>query len=300
VPVSARRAVDKKGEDPAWKKLTAALEARFFSHARDIKREVLSRRLDRALARAGDRVAAQQGEARERSERRRRAAEQSRASSARFLEQSVTRERRKLGEAAALLYRGAAREVLELVVPRRLPFGSHKASRADRDYLVSLLDGGYASLLEQSRRRVDGELRAAGAEAIALARPDGAAADPALAEVERALSDSIHILDAQVYARTLAYLRGYLEGGMVDNFFRRDLPKIGLDEDSVYHALYRDSPDLDAAIAVPLAETGAQALDRVADRLTHLAERAEVRAFDLEVGIARALERLRGRLRSAA
>jgi len=212
----------------------------------------------------------------------------------------VTRERRKLGEAAALLYRGAAREVLELVVPRRLPFGSHKASRADRDYLVSLLDGGYASLLEQSRRRVDGELRAAGAEAIALARPDGAAADPALAEVERALSDSIHILDAQVYARTLAYLRGYLEGGMVDNFFRRDLPKIGLDEDSVYHALYRDSPDLDAAIAVPLAETGAQALDRVADRLAHLAERAEVRAFDLEVGIARALERLRGRLRSAA
>ncbi|HZJ71882.1 MAG TPA: dynamin family protein, partial [Planctomycetota bacterium] len=189
VPVSARRAVEKKGEDAAWKKLTAALEERFFSHARDIKREVLSRRLDRALLRAGERVAAQQAESRERSQRRRRAANQTRAASARFLEQSVTRERRKLGEAAALLYRGAAREVLDLVVPRRLPFGSHKASRADRDYLVSLLDGGFASLLEQSRRRVDGELRAAGAEAIALARPDGAAADPALAEVERALSD---------------------------------------------------------------------------------------------------------------
>jgi len=298
VPVSARRAVEKKGEDAAWKKLTAALEERFFSHARDIKREVLSRRLDRALLRAGERVAAQQAESRERSQRRRRAAEQTRAASARFLEQSVTRERRKLGEAAALLYRGAAREVLDLVVPRRLPFGSHKASRADRDYLVSLLDGGFASILEQSRRRVDGELRAAGAEAIILARPDGAAADPALAEVERALSDSIHILDAQVYARTLAYLRGYLEGGMVDNFFRRDLPKLELVEDSVYHALYRDSPDLDAAIALPLAETGAQALDRVADRLGNLAERADVRAFDLEVGLARALDRLRVRLGS--
>ncbi|HEY8144847.1 MAG TPA: dynamin family protein [Kofleriaceae bacterium] len=296
VPVSARRAVEKKGEDAAWKKLTAALEERFFSHARDIKWQVLARRLDRGVARACERVAVQTGDARERSERRRRAAEQTRAASARFLEQSVTRERRRLGEAAALLYRSAAREVLDLVVPRRLPFGSHRASRADRDYLVSLLDGGFAALLEQSRRRVDGELRAAGAEAIQLARPDGAAADPALAEVERALSDSIHILDAQVYARTLAYLRGYLEGGTVDNFFRRDLPKLELDEDSVYHALYRDSPDLDATIAVPLAETGVAALDRVAERLAHLAERAQVRAFDLEVGLARALERLRGRL----
>ena len=146
---------------------------------------------------------------------------------------------------------------------------------------------------------VDSELRAAGAEAITLARPDGAAADPALAEVERALSDSIHILDAQVYARTLAYLRGYLEGGTVDNFFRRDLPKLELDEDSVYHALYRDSPDLDAAIAVPLAETGVAALERVAERLAHLAERADVRVFDLEIGLARAIERLRARLAAA-
>jgi small GTP-binding protein len=296
VPVSARRAVEKKGEDPAWKKLTAALEERFFSHARDIKWQVLARRLDRALARAGERVAGETAEVRERSERRRRAADHTRAASARFLEQSVTRERRRLGEAAALLYRSAAREVLDLVVPRRLPFGSHRASRADRDYLVSLLDGGFATLLEQSRRRVDGELRAAGAEAIHMARPDGAAADPALAEVERALSDSIHILDAQVYARTLAYLRGYLEGGTVDNFFRRDLPKLDLDEDSVYHALYRDSPDLDATIAVPLAETGVAALDRIAERLANLAERAEVRAFDLETGLARAIARLRGRL----
>ncbi len=296
VPVSARRAIEKKGEDAAWKKLTAALEERFFSHARDIKWQVLARRLDRAMARAGERVAADKVDARDRSERRRRAAEHTRAASARFLEQSVARERRRLGEAAALLYRSAAREVLDLVVPRRLPFGSHRASRADRDYLVSLLDGGFASLLEQSRRRVDGELRAAGAEAIQLARPDGAASDPALAEVERALSDSIHILDAQVYARTLAYLRGYLEGGTVDNFFRRDLPKLELDEDSVYHALYRDSPDLDATIAVPLAETGVAALDRIAERLAHLAERAEVRAFDLEVGLARALDRMRGRL----
>ena len=52
---------------------------RFFSHAREIKWQVLARRLDRGLARAGERVAVQTGDARERSERRRRAAEQTRA-----------------------------------------------------------------------------------------------------------------------------------------------------------------------------------------------------------------------------
>jgi small GTP-binding protein len=296
VPISARRAMEKKGADPDWRRLETALEERFFSHARDIKWQVLARRLDRFLARAAERVTAERDAARDRAERRRRAAEIAQVASTRFLEHSVTRERRRLSEAAALLYRSAAHEVLDLVVPRRLPFGSHRASRADRDYLVSLLDGGYASVLEQSRRRVDTELRAAGAEAVAAARPDGAAADPALVEVERALSDSIHILDAQVYARTLAYLRGYLEGGTVDNFFRRDLPKLELEADSVYHALIRDSPDLDATIALPMAETGCAALDRVSERLAHLAERAEVRAFDLEVGIGRAIDRFRAQL----
>jgi hypothetical protein len=190
--------------------------------------------------------------------------------------------------------------VLELVVPRRLPFGSHRAARADRDYLVSLLDGGFATLLEQSRRRVDGELRQAGAAAVALAQAahaqDPSVGDQAAAEVLRALSDSIEILDAQVYARTLAYLRGYLEGGYVDAFFRRDLPKLDLEEDAVYHALYRDSPDLDATVALPLAAAGSSALERLADRLDHMAELAELGAFDLEVGPARALSALAARL----
>jgi hypothetical protein len=228
---------------------------------------------------------------------RKQAAEAARTARYRFFEQAVARERRKLGEGAALLYREAAREVLELVVPRRLPFGSHRASRADRDYLVSLLDGGFAALLEQSRRRVDGELRDAGAGAIALAQPAGERnIDPATAEVLRALSDSIEILDAQVYARTLAYLRGYLEGGYVDAFFRRDLPKLDLEEDAVYHALYRDSPDLDAIVSVPLAGAGSTALARVAERLEHLADLAEIAAYDLEVGPARALHGLSQRL----
>lgn len=300
VPLSARRALESGGSDPAWQALLASLEERFFTRAREIKRQMLARRLHGLLARGGERMASARGEAVELASRRRSAAAAAREARARFFDQAVARERRRLGEGAALLYRSAAREVLELVVPRRLPFGSHRASRADRDYLVSLLEGGFASLLEQSRRRVDSELREAGAAAMAHVQvaqggPDHAG-DAATAEVLRALSDSIEILDAQVYARTLAYLRGYLEGGYVDAFFRRDLPKLDLEEDAVYHAFYRDSPDLDAAVSVPLAEAGCAALDRVAERLEHLTEQAELSAFDLEVGPGRALARLGQRL----
>lgn len=298
VPLSARRALESGGTDPAWQALLAALEQRFFARAREIKRQMLARRLGGLLARAGERVAGEQAAAADLGAHRRRAADAARAARARFFDQSVPRERRQLGEGAALLYRSAAREVLELVVPRRLPFGSHRAARADRDYLVSLLDGGFAALLEQSRRRVDSELREAGAQVVALAHtgPERAGADPDTAEALRALSDSIEILDAQVYARTLAYLRGYLEGGYVDAFFRRDLPKLDLVEDAVYHALFRDSPDLDSATAVPLATAGSAALERLAERLDHMAELAELGAFDLEIGPARALAELAARL----
>ncbi len=144
----------------------------------------------------------------------------------------------------------------------------------------------------------EADLRAAGAEAVALAHaaPERAGDDPDTAEALRALSDSIEILAAQVYVRTLAYLRGYLEGGYVDAFFRRDLPKLELGEDAVYHALFRDSPDLDAATAVPLAAAGSAALDRLAERFDHLADLAELVALDLEVGPARALAALADRL----
>src|SRR5690606_32641876 len=147
VPLSARRAVETGGEDPAWRELSRLLEERFFARARDIKRQVLARRLDRVLAEAERRV----GEAREAAAaaaaRRRRAAAAARAARDGFIGGAVTRERRRLGEGVSHLYRDAAREVLELVIPRRLPFGTHRASRADRDYLVSLLDGGFAALL---------------------------------------------------------------------------------------------------------------------------------------------------------
>ena len=61
----------------------------------------------------------------------------------------------------------------------------------------------------------------------------------------------------------------------------------------------RDSPDLDATISVPLATAGCAALDRLAAGLAHAAELAEVRAYDIEVGLARAQGALRARLQRA-
>jgi hypothetical protein len=109
-------------------------------------------------------------------------------------------------------------------------------------------------------------------------------------DLERAGADAGRWVKAQVFGRTGAYVRGYLRGGYVSTFFSRDLPKIELDEETIYQALYHASPDLDAIIALPLAHAVADALSGLADRLEHLADVADLHGFDLDVGIVRALE----------
>src|SRR5690606_12067505 len=97
------------------------------------------------------------------------AADAADAAALRFVDDTVARVRRELTQGVVELYRGAAREVLELVRPRRLPFGSHRATAADRDYLLGLLDSGYESLLAPMRGEVAAELSRAGTEAITAA-----------------------------------------------------------------------------------------------------------------------------------
>jgi hypothetical protein len=194
-------------------------------------------------------------------------------------------------EAVTNLYRTAAREVLDLVRPRRLPFGSNQASPADRDYLIGLLEDGYDELVGASEARVATELDQIGSRALAaVAGVQSETAADVIGDIERAARDAGRWVKAQVFGRTGAYVRGYLRGGYVANFFSRDLPKLDLDEETVYQALYQASPDLDAVIALPLAHAGAEALAGLADRLEHLADVADLHGFDLDVGIVRALE----------
>jgi hypothetical protein len=88
-----------------------------------------------------------------------------------------------------------------------------------------------------------------------------------------------------------------LRGGAVDRFFRQDLPKLELTEDAAYHALFRESPDIDGEVGEPLLASGMAALDALADRLDHLAGVADAIAFDLDAGVERALQQLDDRRR---
>jgi tetratricopeptide (TPR) repeat protein/GTPase SAR1 family protein len=299
VPVSARRALEREGRDAAWEILAAALEERFFARARQLKREACSRRLGGLIERARGTVGARRDRAREVAEALAGAEAAARFAVEGFIDHVVAAQRRELNARVGALYRRAAREVLELVLPRRLPFGSHQATVADRDYLIALLDSGFETALEHSRRQVLASLRETGAAAVAAA---GLAADvlgtEVASDVARTADDATRLVDAQVFLRTRAYLRGYLRGGLVDRFFRSTLPKLELEEDTVYHALYRDSPDVDAEIAVPLAAAGTGALDTLARRLSHWAGNADVLAFDAEVGLLRALDSIDELLRA--
>lgn len=303
VPVSARRAMEAKAQGKEvggeFETLEHELEGRFFAQARQLKRLALDRRLGDVLRRARERLEAARRGGGTHSDELRQAAERVRVELDQFLEATVDRERATMRTEVVALFRQAAQEVLELVRPRRLPFGSNQATPADRDYLIGLLEAGYDAVIGAAEERVAAELEAIAnrARATLAVGTIGAIGDPS-GDVERAALDATRWVRAQVFGRTGSYVRGYLRGGYVADFFRRDLPKIELDEDTVYQALYQSSPDLDAVIAVPLARAGAEALAALADRLEHLADVQDLHGFDLDVGIVRALETVDERRRA--
>jgi tetratricopeptide (TPR) repeat protein/GTPase Era involved in 16S rRNA processing len=302
VPFSARKALAHKtqgeADDGNWSGLFHALEERFFTHARQLKRDACARRLGDVVTRARAAIDADRTAATHAAELARAAASQLDQAAADFTAKTVDAERRAMAEATTHLYRRAAREVLDLVQPRRLPFQSNSATPADRDYLIALLDAGYEAALEAGRRRVTAALTTATAGAYAAA----AALTPALggevaSDVARVVADRTRLVLAQVFDRARAYLRGYLVGGFVERFFAEDLPRIALAEDAVFHALLRNGPDLDREIATPLARAGGAAISDISRRLAHWAGVADVTAFDLDTGVVRALDTVAAHLR---
>ena len=297
VPFSARQALawKKSGSagEPAgnWAVLEAALEERFFRQARQLKRDGCARALRGVVGEARAAVEALRGRADTAAEAARAGSGELQASARAFAATGVVSERKALSEASTALYRRAAREVLDLVRPRRLPFSSHTATAADRDYLIALLSSGFDSAIDGGRRRVAAEL----AEHARLADPAARTLAAALGidvvgDLQRAADDQIGLALSRVFDRARAFLRGYLAGGYVESFFRNDVPRLELAEDAVYHALVRDAPDLDREIAEPLERAATDALTAVAGRLAHWGAVIDVHAFDLEVGVGRALE----------
>ena len=283
VPVSARRALEEHPESN-WEALEATLQERFFDSAQNIKDQVARRRIAelvdevREIGRGvSERIADLTAELET-------AVVQTREQIGGLGDRVVT-ERREIALAVGELYRQASREVVELVLPRRLPFGSNKATPADRDYLISLLETGLEAALGHSRARIDSAL----GEALVRSRAAVTAAGALLggrpeAELSRAFADAVELLDAQVYASALAYLRGYLRGGYVEQFFRNALPKLDIAEDAIFHALYRDAPDVDALIARPLDAFSQRVLEVVIDQLAALSGALSVYELDFELG----------------
>lgn len=290
VPVSARRALAARAKnDPAalaaaaWPALEAALEERFFTQARAIKRAACGKRLGLVLEGARARIATLSDEAGRAAETLAQAAAAARADAEIFRRGTVPEEARGLAERLAVAYRGAAREVLDVVRPRKLPFGANQATAADRDYLVALLERAFTAILEPTRRRALAELGRAAADAALAAR---AWNEDAAVELRRAGSDAALLVDARVFDRFVAFLRGFLRGGSIDDFFNRTLPRLSLDEDAVYHALVRDAPDLKEELTTPLADAGEAALRAHAARLAELAAHAELRRHELDEALA--------------
>lgn len=301
VPFSARRALDWKktatGDPGNWPALDAALEQRFFQQARQLKRDGCARALRTVVAEARAAVGVTMTRAREAAEAARAGRDELLASAREFAKASVLTERKALSDATAMLYRRAAREVLDLVRPRRLPFSSHSATVADRDYLIALLSSGFETAIEGGRRRVAAELtiRSRLAEAAARTLATALGVD-VIGDLRRAADDRIGLALSRVFDRAHAFLRGYLAGGYVEAFFRNDVPRLELAEDAVYHALARDAPDLDRELAEPLERAATDALTALANRLEHWGAVIDVHAFDIEVGVVRALEIVEARL----
>jgi len=314
VPVSARKALASRpagGHAPAqeaeatgeiaangnWPVLLGALETRFFQQARQLKRDACARILRGVVVEAQRSIDERRVAATAAADAARTCRDELLASSRAFAAETVLAERKALSELTSTLYRRAAREVLDLVRPRRLPFSSHTATTADRDYLIALLSSGYEAAIEAGRRRVAADLATRSHALDTTARTLAQVLQrDVVGDLQRTADDRIGLALSRVFDRTRAYLRGYVEGGYVEAFFKNDVPRLELAEDAVYHALVKAAPDIDRELGDALARAGADAVVALAQRVAHWGAVAEVQAFDLEVGIGRALEAIAARL----
>jgi tetratricopeptide (TPR) repeat protein len=251
VPISARRALARRqgaarsraavpnpGGDPpvvddgGLGTLEAALEQRFFQHARALKRMTALGALRRFIVEAQRVTGLGPMSPAERpitardyaSEQRALAASEERLRGAIAVERVALRAR--IDEA----YRSAAFEVREFVRPRSWLFGEHRAEPADEEFLIDLLDDAIARATETSRAALG----------AAVATPEAPLPAAIVAAFERTSERAVE--------RFRAYARGVLEGGAVAEFFRQDLPRIRLDLSAIRNALARRAPDPEEAL----------------------------------------------------
>jgi Tfp pilus assembly protein PilF/GTP-binding protein EngB required for normal cell division len=327
VPLSARAALEARRREDApaaeasgLPAVEAALEAAFFTHARELKRATALAALRRFLVEAralaaagrsagggggsggggagggGDRDASGGGDA-----------PAAFAAAVQRLRSALAGERVALRARLDAGYRTAAIEVRDFVRPRAWLFGEHRADPADEAFLADLLE--------------DAALRATAAtRALLVAALDPPSPPPALPPspplsplppsadspappapaaphpVPRA-AELVAAIDGAV-ERFGAYARGVIEGAAAV-FFRHDLPRIRLDLGAIRAALARSAPDPDDILfraverAIAAITTAARAEFAAAARAADLARLVHAEHLDAPLdSLARALDAL--------
>ena len=255
VPFSATRVLAGRARDERAA-VEQALESRFFAHARALKRATalaaLRRFLTDARATAAAPLPAEDFDARQAAlatlEERTRGA--------------LAGERIALRARIDEAYRNAAFEVRDFVRPRAWLFGEHRATAADEQFLIDVLEDGVGRALDGTRAAL---LAAAALDSTSPAVP-AAAAQP---EVERAISAAVERFDA--------YARGAIEGGAVAGFFRHDLPRLRLDPAAIRGALGRRAPDPEQALFGALARDLDVVFRRAESELASARDQAAIR-----------------------
>jgi cellulose synthase operon protein C len=269
IPLSATRAFEARRAgrpDPAWDRLGAVLEERFFAQALALKRATAVGALQRfAEAAQGTALAAPAPNFDE--TRAALAALAARVGSALDAERIALRARIEEG------YRRAATEVREFVQPRSWLFGDHRATAADEDFLTELLQDAVDRATERTRAALVGALTATlGPEPPAAVRAAGVQAIAAGLD------------------RFAAYARGVIEGGAVPDFFRHQLPRLRLEVAAIRDVLVRRAPDPEELLFVSLRRDLDAVFARADADLRAEAADADLRALIHRERVARPLD----------
>ena len=269
VPLSATRAFEARRagrSDPAWERLGAVLEERFFAQALALKRATAIgalRRFADAARGAAVPVEAPNVDA----------TRAALADLAARLGSGLDAERIALRARIEDGYRRAAAEVREFVQPRSWLFGDHRATAADEDFLTELLEDAVDRATQRTRAALVGALTAAvQPEPPAAVRSAGA----------RAIAGGLD--------RFAAYARGVIEGGAVPDFFRHQLPRLRLEVAAIRDVLVRRAPNPEELLFGGLRRDLDLVFAQAAAALTAEAADAAMRVLIYQERVARPLE----------
>jgi GTP-binding protein EngB required for normal cell division len=224
------------GQDGGLSQVRAALEDRFFSRSRALKRTTALGALGRFVKEAQALVPAP-AEAPAASEPA--GGVTGGAAVGSKLDQqevavagALAAERLRLRALLDAGFRQAAAEVAELSEPRLWPFGDRRTGAADRDFLLDLLEDAIFEATTVTAREL---------EAIAAGGPP--------------------LPIREMVERFRAYARGLLQGGAVDTFLREHLGSSGprAELPQLQRALAAAIPDLERELLDPLAAAAAAA-----------------------------------------